>query len=93
MLMLNSYLCGDCGIESECYTGTTYNHGKSHEVLAVCKKCDSSNMKKVFKPLKIASSNGMFSSKVPDGFKTILNHHAKRAGSLNKIHNVGIGEM
>jgi DNA-directed RNA polymerase subunit RPC12/RpoP len=83
--MLNTYRCLECKLEFELFLNS------NSEIK--CKVCNGLNIIKIFKPLNIAKSDGLFSKKVPSGFKSILNAHAERAGNLNNINTHGIGEI
>lgn len=87
MLKLDSFKCSVCKLEFEALHGSDFNG----DVKPVC-ECGSSDCEKVLSPIKMSSSDGMFHNKVPSGFKTILNEHARRAGSLNKI-DTHLGEV
>lgn len=58
-----------------------------------CDDCGSTDVTKLIGGAKFISRQSNLMSKVPGGFKSILNHQAKQAGSLNKIDTGGLGEI
>ena len=84
MRVLDSFQCKDCENTFEEF------HDNTSDEPIVCKFCESKNTKKVFVNMNFATSDGNFHKKIPNGFKTLLNHMGKRSGSLNKIdQNLG----
>ena len=80
------YRCNECDTVFEKFI-------KSEEDKIYCPTCNSVKLQKLVGATKFVMRQSDLMSKVPGGFKSILNHHAKRAGSLNKIETGGLGEV
>jgi hypothetical protein len=79
MAMLRDYKCNSCGAEFESFE-------------SVC-KCGSSDLKRIITKSNVALSDGRLSSKVPNGFKTLLNEMHKTHGKHSNINTMGVGEI
>ena len=86
MRVLDSFKCDECSHEFESF------HYNDSEENIICTSCGSHNTNKIFVNMNYATSDGNFHKKIPNGFKTLLGHMGKRAGSLNKIDQ-NIGEV
>lgn len=89
MLKLDKFKCLDCDEVFSQWHGSNY-HG---DLVAICKHCESDNLIKELTAPNFNTSQLLKSKDIPNGFKTLTNEIAKKAGSLNKIETTGIGEI